>query len=235
MSGAGAREFSRENRGRGERRAQRERLEEGALCEKATRRTTTPGRAALTTGHRMAVVVCAALLGLTPGRAARAQEMPEHTWMQMGEAPKAQFPQMGRAQEQAHGEVLTLENALAIARESNPTLQQAEAELRSAKARQRQAGLYPNPSIGYTGDEIRGGTAGGGKQGFFVEQRIVTGGKLGAAKAVFGKDAELATTEAEEQKTRVETAVRLAFLRVLAAQEMLETRRGLANIADEAE
>ncbi len=238
MSGAGAREFSRENRGRGERRAQRERLEEGALCEKATRRTTPPGRAALTTGHRMAVVVCAALLGLTPGRAARAQEMPEmqeHAGMQMGEAPKAQFPQMGRAQEQAHGEVLTLENALAIARESNPTLQQAEAELRSAKARQRQAGLYPNPSIGYTGDEIRGGTAGGGKQGFFVEQRIVTGGKLGAAKAVFGKDAELATTEAEEQKTRVETAVRLAFLRVLAAQEMLETRRGLANIADEAE
>jgi cobalt-zinc-cadmium efflux system outer membrane protein len=68
-----------------------------------------------------------------------------------------------------------------------------------------------------------------------VEQRIVTAGKLGATKAAFGKDVELATTEAEEQRTRVETAVRLAFLRVLAAQEMLETRRGLANIAQEAE
>ena len=66
-----------------------------------------------------------------------------------------------------------------MAAETNPTLRQAEAEIRAAKARQQQAALYPNPSIGYTGDEIRGGSIGGGKQGFFVQQTIVTGGKLG--------------------------------------------------------
>ncbi|HZS71982.1 MAG TPA: TolC family protein [Candidatus Acidoferrum sp.] len=186
------------------------------------------GRVANALAFAVAAALCAG--------AARAQEdRHEHMGMQMSEELKPEFPEMRRAQKQARRELLTLEQALSAARESNPTLRQAEAELRSAKARQRQAGLYPNPSIGYTGDEIRGGTAGGGKQGFFVEQRIVTAGKLGATKAAFGKDVELATTEAEEQRTRVETAVRLAFLRVLAAQEMLETRRGLANIAQEAE
>jgi cobalt-zinc-cadmium efflux system outer membrane protein len=89
--------------------------------------------------------------------------------------------------------------------------------------------------VGYTGDEIRGGSTGGGKQGFFVGQTVVTGGKLGAARRVFGKDVELAESEAQEQLTRVDTAVRLAFLRVLAAQELLDARLGLAKIAQDAE
>src|SRR5262249_7879706 len=39
--------------------------------------------------------------------------------------------------------------------------------------------------------------------------------------------------EAEEQRIRVESAVKMAFLRVLAAQEMLEARRDLAKIAQD--
>src|SRR5262249_56284878 len=146
---------------------------------------------------------------------------------------KAQFPRMKRAQEQAAGALLTLDGVLAMARETNPTLRQAEAELRTAKALDQQAGLYPNPSVAYIGDEIRGGSVGGGKQGFFVEQTVVTAGKLGAARAVFGKDEALAEIETAEQRTRVETAVRLAFLRVLAAQELLDTRRDLVPIAQD--
>ncbi len=95
-------------------------------------------------------------------------------------------------------------------------------------------GLYPNPSVGYAGDEIRGGSVGGGKQGFFVQQTIVMGGKLGKSRAVFGAEAKLAEIEAQEQQTRVETAVKMAFLRVLAAQEWLDARRDLAKIAENA-
>ena len=109
----------------------------------------------------------------------------------------------------------------------NPTLRQAEAEIRAAKARRQQAGLYPNPTVGYTGDEMRGGSVGGGKQGFFVQQTIVTAGKLGLSRDVFGKEATLATIEADEQRIRVESAVQMAFIRVLAAQEMLDARRDL--------
>jgi cobalt-zinc-cadmium efflux system outer membrane protein len=142
-----------------------------------------------------------------------------------------EFPRMGRAQERAGTQLITLEQVEKIARETNPTLRQAEAEIRAAKARQGQAGRYPNPSLGYTGDEIRGGSVGGGKQGFFVQQSIVTAGKLGKRRAVFGTDTKLAEIEAQEQRTRVETAVKIAFFRVLAAQEWLDARRDLAKIA----
>ena len=143
---------------------------------------------------------------------------------------QAEYPRMGRAQERAQGALVTLEQVEKIAHESNPTLHQAEAEIRAAKARQQQAGLYPNPTVAYTGDEIRGGSVGGGKQGFFVQQTIVTAGKLRLNRNVSAKESSLATIEAEEQRIRVESAVKMAFIRVLAAQEMLETRRDLAKI-----
>ena len=180
----------------------------------------------------------AALLLSTAPAAAGAQEMqmpakPHDQHAQMGViAPE--FPRMGRAQEHAPGALVTLEQVQKMASESNPTLRQAQAEIRAAKARQQQSGLYPNPTLGYTGDEIRGGSVGGGKQGFFVQQTLVTGGKLGLNRAVLGKDAQLAENEAEEQKIRVQSAVKMAFLRVLAAQELLEARRDVAMIAQDA-
>ena len=163
---------------------------------------------------------------------ARAQEPAQH---HHGDIPvvKAEYPRLGRAQERAQGPLVTLEQVQKMASETNPTLRQAEAEIRATKARQQQAGLYPNPTVGYTGDEIRGGSVGGGKQGFFVQQTIVTGGKLGLSRDVFGKEVKLAEIEAQEQRTRVESAVKMAFLRVLAAQELLEARHDLARIAQD--
>jgi cobalt-zinc-cadmium efflux system outer membrane protein len=170
--------------------------------------------------------------------AVRAQEMQmtkqeAHSHMEMP-VVKPEYPRMGRAQENAKDALVTLEKVQKIATEANPTLRQAEAEIRAAKARQQQAGLYPNPTVAYTGDEIRGGSVGGGKQGFFVQQTVVTGGKLGLSRDVFGKEVKLAEIEAEEQKIRVESAVKMAFLRVLAAQELLYARRDMAAIAQDA-
>jgi cobalt-zinc-cadmium efflux system outer membrane protein len=146
---------------------------------------------------------------------------------------RREFPRLGRAQERAEGALMTVEQFEKIARESNPTLRQAEAEIRAANARRQQAGLYPNPTVGYTADEVRGGSVGGGKQGFFVEQTIVTAGKLGLSRNVFANEANIAAIEAEEQRMRVTSAVRMAFLRVLAAQELLDARRDLAKIAQD--
>ncbi len=157
----------------------------------------------------------------------------EHQHREMG-VIKPDYPRMGRAQEGAQGTLVTLEQAEKIASESNPTLRQAEAEIRAARARQQQSRLYPNPTWGYTGDEIRGGSVGAGKQGFFARQNIVTGGKLGLSRKVYGTDVKLAEIEAEEQKIRVQSAVKMAFLRVLAAQELLDARRDLMTIAQDA-
>ena len=175
---------------------------------------------------------------LAAASVARGQEMqmPKREQHHQMEMPlvKPEYPRMGRAQENAKGALVTLEQVQKIAIESNPTLRQAEAEIRATKARQQQSGLYPNPTVAYTGDEIRGGSVGGGKQGFFVQQTVVTGGKLGRGRAVFGKDVKLAEIEAEEQKMRVQSAVKMAFLRVLAAQELLYARRDMATVAQDA-
>jgi outer membrane protein, heavy metal efflux system len=168
-----------------------------------------------------------------------AQQQPSMPGMQMQhehreEKSTLEFPRLGRAQTKSGAaELFTLDRTLGAARQNNPTLRQAEAGIRAARARTQQATLYPNPTVGYSGDEIRGGESHGGKQGFFVEQTIVTGGKLARARDVFAKEAQLAEIEAEEQKIRVETAVRIAFYRVLTAQELADARADLARIAGE--
>lgn len=192
--------------------------------------------------------VVAGFCGVRPGLAQEMPNMPamkeqqrapqQHGAMQhpggmQMHGMEAVYPRMGRAQERTQGKLFTLDEAQQIAREKNPTLRQAEAEIRATKAREQQAGLYPNPTVGYTGDEIRGGSVNGGKQGFFVQQNIVMGGKLQRERDVFTKEQRIAEAEAEEQKLRLESAVKTAFLRVLAAQELLDVRSDLAKIENE--
>jgi len=185
---------------------------------------------------RYGAMVFVNALGMAGGLLGQEMKMPKQEQSHHMEMPAvtAEYPRMGRAQERALGALVTLEQVQKIAADSNPTLRQAEAEIRATKARQHQAGLYPNPTVGYTGDEIRGGSVGGGKQGFFLQQAVVTGGKLALSREVFGKEVKLAEIEAEEQKIRVQSAVKMAFLRVLAAQELLEARREMAKIAQDA-
>jgi cobalt-zinc-cadmium efflux system outer membrane protein len=138
-----------------------------------------------------------------------------------------------RAQQPAGSAALTLEQLEALALENNPTLRQADAEVRAAEGRRRQAGLLPNPRVGYTGEEIRGGAQRGGLHGFFVEQEIVLGGKLRLGQRVFEQEARMASTEAEEQKLRVLNAVRLGYVQVLAAQETVSKVRELLRLTQE--
>src|SRR3989475_1729692 len=184
---------------------------------------------------RCGTMMIASVLAAAGGAPAQEMQMPQQVQHHQMNIPvvKPEYPRMGRAQENVKGALITLEQVQKIANESNPTLRQAEAEIRAAKARQQQSGLYPNPTVAYTGDEIRGGSVGGGKQGFFVQQTVVTGGKLSLSRAVFGKDVKLAELEAEAQKMLGRGAVRMGFLRVLAAQELLDARRDMATIAQD--
>src|SRR5947207_6126634 len=191
---------------------------------------------AMRTSVRRGTMMIASVLAAAGGARAQEKQMPaqeQHHRMEMPPV-KPEYPRMGRAQENAKSALVTLEQVQKIASESNPTLRQAQAEIRAANARQQQSGLYPNPTMAYTGDEIRGGAVGGGKQGFFLQHAVVTGGKLRLSRGVFGKDVKLAEIEGEEQEMRVQSAVKMAFLRVLAAQELLYARRDMAMIAQDA-
>jgi len=129
---------------------------------------------------------------------------------------------------------LTLAELEQIALSSNPTLAQSNAEIRAATARKLQSGLYPNPTVGYEGEQIRGGIQGGGEQGFFVRQDIILGGKLGLNRNIFEQQKKQAEAEAEEQRLRVLNNVRMLYYQALAAQEMVDLRHKLAKLAEDA-
>ena len=129
---------------------------------------------------------------------------------------------------------LHLEDLEQMALANNPTAAQIRANLRAASALARQAGLYPNPTAGYYGDEIRGGFLGGGKQGGFVSQTIVLGGKLRAGRRVAELQASAVETSGQIQRLRILTNVRVSFYHVLVAQRLVDVRRNLAKLAADA-
>src|SRR6266852_518271 len=129
---------------------------------------------------------------------------------------------------------LTLIELERMALSNNPTLAQAAAEIRAATGRKLQSGLYPNPTVGYLGEQIRGGIQGGGEQGFFISQDIVLGGKLGLNRRVLEQETKQAEAEAEEQRLRVINGVRMFYYQALAAQEMVDLRRKLSKLAEDA-
>src|SRR5437660_4183736 len=141
----------------------------------------------------------------------------------------------GRAQTPASGQkMITLEELQQMALENNPTFAQSAANIQAAEGRKKQSGLYPNPTVGYQGEQIRGGSFHGGEQGFFVQQDIGLGGKLGLNRKIFDHELKQAETEGEEQRLRVVTNVRMSYIQALAAQQMLELRHNLSKLADDA-
>ena len=127
-----------------------------------------------------------------------------------------------------------LEDLERMALANNPTMAQVQANLRIAAGLTRQAGLYPNPTVGYYGDEIRGGYTRGGKQGGFISQPIVLGGKLQAARRVAELQANAVETSGQVQRLRILNNVRVLFYQVLAAQRFVEVRQNLAKLAQDA-
>lgn len=156
----------------------------------------------------------------------------EHTH-QHGNIPVVQpeTPRLGQPQSQMTGPVYRLPDLERMALSRNPTLAQAAAAITSAKGRRLQSGLYPNPSLGYEGEEIRGGSFGGGEQGFFIQQSFITAGKLGLNRKIGDAEIRRAEAQSEEQRFRVLNDVRVAYYRVLAGQELLGTRQDLRRIS----
>src|SRR6202163_4325351 len=134
----------------------------------------------------------------------------------------------------SEGKTITLEELQQMALQNNPTFAQSAANIQAAEGRKKQSGLYPNPTVGYQGEQIRGGSFHGGEQGFFVQQDIVLGGKLGLNRKIFDHELKQAETEAEEQKLRVVTNVRMSYIQALAAQQTLELRQNLGKLANDA-
>lgn len=131
--------------------------------------------------------------------------------------------------------VLRLEDLEAMALKNNPTLAQADAGIRAAEGRRRQAGLFPNPIVGYFGEELSFRAAGEtSEHGVFVEQMIPLGGKLSKSRRIFAREKEQAQSLAETQRLRVMNSIRMLYYDALGAQRLLELRSDLSRLANEA-
>ncbi len=128
----------------------------------------------------------------------------------------------------------SLAEFLAMADKANPTIAQAHALARRSAALGRQASLYPNPTVGYQGDQIRGGRYGGGEQGGFVQQTIVLGGKLGLRRDIYTQQSHADEIGVEEQTLRVHNDVAQAFYSALTAQALVSVRKQLLGVAQDA-
>jgi cobalt-zinc-cadmium efflux system outer membrane protein len=115
---------------------------------------------------------------------------------------------------------------------NNPIVQQAATDVQAARGGMIQAGLYPNPNVGYQGDQINAAQT-AGQQGGFIEQTFKTGGKLGLARSVGSMDVRNAEVALRRAQIDVMTQVRTGYFAVLVAQENLAIARAMSRLADQ--
>ena len=121
-----------------------------------------------------------------------------------------------------------------LALENNPTTRAAQGAIEAARERARQAGAWPNPIVGVSGDELSTGDGPRGSQGFFVEQTIPLGGKLSLGRAIFERAIDEADARAELQRQRILTSVRTLFYSLLTTERRIEVHERLAALGSEA-
>ncbi len=127
--------------------------------------------------------------------------------------------------------VLTLAELENLALANNPTLGQAQASVNARAGTRLQAGLYPNPRIGYQGSEI-GNNGKGGQQGAYIAQEFVTADKLRLQQHAETHAMQAAQFQQIAQEYRVLTSVRIGFYDVLAAQETIKLAEELVKIGE---
>lgn len=114
----------------------------------------------------------------------------------------------------------------------NPALAQAGLGIDGARGQVRQAGLYPNPTVTVTGDEM--GREGGIITAPMVSQEIITAGKRRLDVAIASRKYDQATLGLMRQRFILIGAVRQGFFEVLTAQQRVTTLTSLEQIAKNA-
>lgn len=135
----------------------------------------------------------------------------------------------------AAGPPIGLEELERLALQHNPTTRAAAAAVDAARGRTQQAGAWPNPIAGYSGEELKAGDLDRrGEHGFFIEQTIPLGGKLRLSRAVFETTIAQAEANQDLQRLRILSSVRQTYYRLLLSERRIEVQERLAALASEA-
>ena len=135
------------------------------------------------------------------------------------------------------GAPLTLANLQQMAIENSPQIRQAHHDIDAARGVFAQAGLYPNPTIGYEGDTIGQSNGDGkrsaGQQGGYIDQVLKTAGKLNLAKQAAQYEIEIAEQKLRQSEADLRTQIRAKYFVLLSAKMNFEVTRSLVNLVDE--
>lgn len=124
---------------------------------------------------------------------------------------------------------MSLAELESLALSSSPAITEAASRVAAARGRWVQAGLYPNPLIGYSGQQL--GSGGQAEQnGVLIEQEFITAHKLRNARESAGWEVNRASQDLEAMRRKVLTDVRIGFYETLFAERRHLVTRDLADI-----
>lgn len=128
---------------------------------------------------------------------------------------------------------LTLAAVEELAAAHNPTLAQARAQVDGTLGMALQAGLWPNPVLGYQAEKIGSQGTPGEFQGGFVRQEIVTAQKRRVSREKYLARAHAAEFVALAQQFRVTNDIRRMYWRAAGAARLVTVREQMAKNADD--
>jgi cobalt-zinc-cadmium efflux system outer membrane protein len=144
------------------------------------------------------------------------------------DVPKAELPDSGKP--------YTLGELQDLALRNNPAIRRAAAAADAAYGASVQAGLYPNPNVGWQADQMQPGNKPNnnmGQQGAYIQQLIKTCGKLSLAKAAAGMEYINAQVALRRAQIDVMTQVRSAWFEAIVAEETLKVARAIYDLSSE--
>jgi cobalt-zinc-cadmium efflux system outer membrane protein len=119
--------------------------------------------------------------------------------------------------------------------ERNPRLGKAFFAINAAQGHYVQAGLYPNPELAISDEELGDRTGPGGILTVpRLTQTIVTGKKLSLSQAVVAREVDQATLSLMAERYAVVGAVRMAYCDLYALERRIEALDELVRLAKEA-
>ncbi|MEZ6108835.1 MAG: TolC family protein [Pirellulaceae bacterium] len=126
----------------------------------------------------------------------------------------------------------SLEQLLGMAKSVHPQISEASAQVEAAQGLWVQAGLGPNPLVGFSGQQL--GSNGQAEQvGLLIEQRLLRGGKLTLDQMVAAREVGQARQRLTQAVLAVEGKVRRAYSKAVIAQRRMYLVEELAGKADE--
>ncbi|REK17287.1 MAG: TolC family protein [Planctomycetota bacterium] len=127
----------------------------------------------------------------------------------------------------------TLESFESLACANNPTLVQARAHTQAALGMAIQAGLWPNPQMALSGEELGADGRTAEFLGATVRQEIITAHKQQLSRAKYLARTAVAEWVAIEQQFRVLNDVRIHYFRTLGQQQITDIQRELLKNAED--